>query len=91
MADRSASRPLFYFNAALTTLVIVLLMQGLFADSLGLPELPAPLIFMVAFAIALPIDRRTATANAMKWPRTRGHTVLVRFDDSGRGRLWQEL
>jgi Mg2+/citrate symporter len=49
-------------NAALTTLVIVLLLRGLFPASVGLPELPAPLIFMVAFATALPINRRTAPA-----------------------------
>src|SRR5688500_18929899 len=51
--------PLFYFNAALTALAIVLLLQGLFPAAAGLPELPAALIFMVAFAIALPVNRRT--------------------------------
>src|ERR687897_175268 len=44
------SPALFYFNAALTIVVVVLLLQGLFPASVGLPELPAPLIFMVAFA-----------------------------------------
>jgi len=56
------SPALFYFNAALTALVIVLLLQGLFPASVGLPEIPAPLIFMVAFAIALPVNRSTAAA-----------------------------
>ena len=77
VADRSASRPLFYFNAALTTVVIVLLMQGLFADSVGLPELPAALIFMVAFAIALPINRRTATAQRDQMASHAASAVLV--------------
>lgn len=77
VTGRSASRPMFYFNAALTTLVIVLLLQGLVADSVGLPELPAPLIFMVAFAIALPVNRRTATAQRDQMASHAASAVLV--------------
>jgi CitMHS family citrate-Mg2+:H+ or citrate-Ca2+:H+ symporter len=63
-----ASPALLYFNAALTMLVIVLLLQGLF---------PAPLIFMVAFAIALPVNRRTATAQRDQMASHAASTVLV--------------
>jgi citrate-Mg2+:H+ or citrate-Ca2+:H+ symporter, CitMHS family len=72
-----ASPQLFYFNAALTALVIVLLLQGLFPAAVGLPELPAPLIFMVAFAIALPINRRTATAQRDQMASHAASAVLV--------------
>ena len=60
-ALRTAPR-MFAFNAALTVLLIVLLFQDLYAESIGLPPLPAPLLFMIAFAIALPINRRGAKA-----------------------------
>jgi CitMHS family citrate-Mg2+:H+ or citrate-Ca2+:H+ symporter len=72
-----ASPALFYFNAALTALVIVLLLQGLFPASVGLPELPAPLIFMVAFAIALPVNRRTASAERDQMASHAASAVLV--------------
>ena len=72
-----ASPALFYFNAALTALVIVLLLQGLFPASVGLPELPAPLIFMVAFAIALPVNRRTALAERDQMASHAASAVLV--------------
>jgi CitMHS family citrate-Mg2+:H+ or citrate-Ca2+:H+ symporter len=71
-----ASPQLFYFNAALTALVIVLLLQGL-VPSVGLPELPAPLIFMAAFAIALPVNRRTATAQRDQMASHAASAVLV--------------
>lgn len=63
-----ASPALFYFNAALTLLVIVQLLQGLF---------PASLIFMVAFAIALPINRRTAEAQRDQMASHAASAVLV--------------
>ena len=72
-----ASPALFYFNAALTILVVVLLLQGLFPASVGLPELPAALIFMVAFAIALPVNRRTATAQRDQMASHAASAVLV--------------
>jgi citrate-Mg2+:H+ or citrate-Ca2+:H+ symporter, CitMHS family len=77
VTPQPASRALFYFNAVLTTLVIVLLLQGLFPASVGLPELPAPLIFMVAFAIALPVNRRTATAERDQMASHAASAVLV--------------
>lgn len=46
----------FKFNSVLTALVILLLFQDLYASLLPLPKLPAPLIFMVAFAIAFPVN-----------------------------------
>jgi CitMHS family citrate-Mg2+:H+ or citrate-Ca2+:H+ symporter len=72
-----ASPALFYFNAALTIVVIVLLLQGLVPSSIGLPELPAPLVFMVAFAIALPVNRRTATAQRDQMASHAASAVLV--------------
>jgi CitMHS family citrate-Mg2+:H+ or citrate-Ca2+:H+ symporter len=77
VTPRPAPAALFYFNAALTILVIVLLLQGLFPASLGLPDLPAPLIFMVAFAIALPVNRRTAAAERDQMGSHAASAVLV--------------
>ena len=71
------SPALFYFNAALTIVVIVLLLQGLFPASLAVPGLPAPLIFMVAFAIALPVNRRTAAAQRDQMGSHAASAVLV--------------
>jgi CitMHS family citrate-Mg2+:H+ or citrate-Ca2+:H+ symporter len=72
-----ASPTVFYFNAALTTLVIFLLLQGLFPASFGLPEVPAPLVFMVAFALALPVNRRTARAERDQIASHAASAVLV--------------
>jgi CitMHS family citrate-Mg2+:H+ or citrate-Ca2+:H+ symporter len=77
VAANPASPALFYFNAALTILVIVLLLQGLFPASTGLPDLPAPLIFMLAFAIALPVNRRTAPAEREQMASHAASAVLV--------------
>jgi CitMHS family citrate-Mg2+:H+ or citrate-Ca2+:H+ symporter len=71
------SPALFHFNAALTTLVIVLLLQGLFPARFAVPALPAPLIFMVAFAIALPVNRRTAAAQRDQMGSHAASAVLV--------------
>ena len=49
---------LFWFNLGLTTLLIGLLFQGLYGEAIGLPELHPALLFMIAFAIALPVNRR---------------------------------
>jgi citrate-Mg2+:H+ or citrate-Ca2+:H+ symporter, CitMHS family len=68
---------IFYFNAALTASVIVLLLQGLFARWISLPALPAPLPFMVAFAIALPVNRRTAAAQRDQMASHAASAVLV--------------
>ena len=68
VTPHQSSPALLYFNAALTILVIVLLLQGLF---------PAPLIFMVAFAIALPVNRRTATAQRDQMASHAASAVLV--------------
>lgn len=68
---------LFYFNAALTSLVILLLLQGLFSTWVPLPELPAALLFMTAFAIALPLNRPTAHAQREQMAAHAGNAVLV--------------
>ena len=72
-----AAPTLFYFNAIFTTLVILALLQGLFVKILRVPELPAPLLFMVAFAIALPINRRTAAAQREQMASHAASAVLV--------------
>ena len=72
-----AVRSVVYFNAVLTTLVVLLLLQGLFADWVSVPELPAPLLFMVAFALALPINRRTAAAQREQLASHAASAVLV--------------
>jgi CitMHS family citrate-Mg2+:H+ or citrate-Ca2+:H+ symporter len=77
--DRRSPQPagIFYFNAALTASVIVLLVHGLFARWISLPELPAPLLFMVAFTIALPVNRRTAAAQREQMASHAASAVLV--------------
>ena len=77
VTPHTASPALFYFNAALTTVVLVLLLQGLFPASFAVPEWPAPLIFMVAFAVALPVNRRTATAQRDQMGSHAASAVLV--------------
>jgi len=76
-AAAPARGALFAFNAALTVLVIFFLLQGLFARWISLPELPASLLFMTAFAIALPINRRTATAQREQMSAHAANAVLV--------------
>jgi citrate-Mg2+:H+ or citrate-Ca2+:H+ symporter, CitMHS family len=77
VTGRAVSSAMLFYNAALTVLVIILLLQGLFPDAVGLPELPAPLIFMAAFAIALPLNRRTATAQRDQLASHAPSAVLV--------------
>jgi citrate-Mg2+:H+ or citrate-Ca2+:H+ symporter, CitMHS family len=76
-AAAPARGALFSFNAALTALVIFFLLQGLFARWIRLPELPASLLFMTAFAIALPINRRTSTAQREQMSAHAANAVLV--------------
>lgn len=54
----------FWFNAVLTGIVVTLLFRDLYASAIPLPPFPAPLIFMTAFAIALPVNCRTAQDQA---------------------------
>jgi citrate-Mg2+:H+ or citrate-Ca2+:H+ symporter, CitMHS family len=76
-AAAPARGALFLFNAALTVLVIFFLLQGLFARWIRLPELPASLLFMTAFAIALPINRRTSAAQREQMSAHAANAVLV--------------
>jgi CitMHS family citrate-Mg2+:H+ or citrate-Ca2+:H+ symporter len=50
---------LFWFNLALTTGLVVLLFHGLDDAVVPLPALPPALLFMAAYAIALPVNRRS--------------------------------
>ncbi len=72
-----ATGSLFYVNAGLTVVVVLLLLQGLAPDWVRLPELPAPLLFMIAFAIALPINRKTAAAQREQLASHAPNAVLV--------------
>jgi citrate-Mg2+:H+ or citrate-Ca2+:H+ symporter, CitMHS family len=72
-----ATGSLFYVNAGLTIVVVLLLLQGLAPDWVRLPELPAPLLFMIAFAIALPINRKTAAAQREQLASHAPNAVLV--------------
>ena len=67
----------FIFNAVLTMVLIVLLFQDLYADAIGLPAIPAPLLFMVAFAIALPVNRRDLAAQQAQLASHAPSVVLV--------------
>lgn len=73
----AVSPRLFYFDMVLTVVVILLLLQGLFVDWLNLPELPPALIFMAAFAVALPINRRSAAAQRDQMASHAPSAVLV--------------
>ena len=52
----------FVFNVLLTLSLLTLLFHGLYAAYVPVPDIPAPLLFMLAFAIALPVNRRTPAA-----------------------------
>jgi CitMHS family citrate-Mg2+:H+ or citrate-Ca2+:H+ symporter len=68
---------LFWFNLSLTVLLIVLLFQGLYADLIPLPELHPALLFMIAFAIALPVNRRGWAAQSAQLANHAPSVVLA--------------
>lgn len=68
---------LFRFNLGLTLLLVLLLFQDLFAPVMTLAPLPAPLLFMLAFAIALPVNRRTLEAQQAQLAVHAPNVVLV--------------
>jgi CitMHS family citrate-Mg2+:H+ or citrate-Ca2+:H+ symporter len=68
---------LFWFNGALTALVIALLFQDLYAHLLPLPKMPPALVFMAAFAIALPLNRRGLPAQQDQFASHAANAVLV--------------
>lgn len=67
----------FHLNAVLTTSIILLLLQGLLPVWVPVPALPAPLLFMAGFAIALPLNRRTASAQRDQLASHSASAVLV--------------
>lgn len=80
LTNRAAQAPVdarFWFNAGLTLLLIVLLFQGLYGQALGLPELPPALLFMAAFTVALPVNRRSAKAQQEQLSSHAESVVLV--------------
>jgi CitMHS family citrate-Mg2+:H+ or citrate-Ca2+:H+ symporter len=81
-ASGAESRPrqakwLFRFNLTLTLLLVLLLFRDLFVSIVPLPPLPAPLLFMLAFAIALPVNRRTLDAQQAQLAAHAPNVVLV--------------
>jgi len=68
---------LFWFNAVLTTLLIALLFQDLYARLFPLPKIPPALLFMAAFAIALPVNRRGLQAQQDQFASHAANAVLV--------------
>lgn len=68
---------LFAFNAVLTLLLVVLLFQGLYAKQIGMPEIHPALLFMAAFAIAFPVNSRTAAAQQEQLSSHAASSVLV--------------
>lgn len=52
----------FWFNLALTAALIALLFRDLYADWFPIPAMPPALLFMMALAIALPVNRPTYKA-----------------------------
>lgn len=69
--------PLFLFNLALTVIVVLLLFQDLYAKAIGLPPIPPALVFMAAFAIALPVNRRGWPAQQAQLASHAASAVLV--------------
>ena len=59
-----SSSGMFKFNIGLTLLVVLLLFRDLYATLIPIPPMPAPLIFMSAFAIAFPFNCRSGTEQA---------------------------
>ncbi|WP_313452092.1 citrate:proton symporter [Brevundimonas sp.] len=68
---------LFVFNAALTVVLIALLFRDLYADLVSVPPLPPFLLFMIAFAIALPVNRRGWEAQQAQLASHSANVVLV--------------
>jgi CitMHS family citrate-Mg2+:H+ or citrate-Ca2+:H+ symporter len=68
---------LFVFNAVLTVVLIVLLFRDLYAEVMPVPAIPPFLLFMIAFAIALPVNRRGWEAQQAQLASHAGSVVLV--------------
>lgn len=50
----------FWFNLSLTVLLVLLLFRDIYVSLMPLPPLPAPLLFMAAYALALPVNLTSA-------------------------------
>ncbi|GAA0211027.1 CitMHS family citrate-Mg2+:H+ or citrate-Ca2+:H+ symporter [Brevundimonas nasdae] len=68
---------LFVFNAVLTVVLIVLLFRDLYAEVVPVPAIPPFLLFMSAFAIALPVNRRGWEAQQAQLASHAASVVLV--------------
>lgn len=76
-ASPPTSRRVFCFNAILTAALIALLFQGLYGGAVGLPAIHPAVLFMVAFAVALPVNRCSAAAQQDQLAIHAASVVLV--------------
>ena len=65
------------WNVLLTIGLLVVLFQDLYRSVVPIPTIPAPLAFMVAFAIALPLNRRGSEAQQAQLAAHAPSLVLV--------------
>lgn len=63
-APSTPANGIFWFNLGLTVVVVLLLFRDLYAAFIPLPEMHSALVFMAAFAIALPINCRSTDEQA---------------------------
>lgn len=73
----TGATPLFWFNLVLTIALVALLFQDLYAKALGMPIFPPALLFMAAFAIAWPVNRRGQVAQQEQLASHAASAVLV--------------
>lgn len=73
----AASRGRFAFNAGLTIVLLILLFRDLYAIILPIPAVPAPLLFMIAYGIALPVNRPGLAAQQAQLAAHAPSVVLV--------------
>lgn len=78
-AEAARARPdrVFWFNLGLTIVLVTLLFQELYAHILPLPRLHPALLFMLAFVIALPVNRRGPEAQQAQLAAHAPSVVLV--------------
>lgn len=80
VAGNAAGQParwVFWFNLGLTVVLVLMLFRELFDQLIPLPPLPPSLLFMLAFVIALPVNRRTLEAQQAQLAVHAPNVVLV--------------
>lgn len=69
--------PRFWFNAVLTLALVLLLFRDLYGHLVPIPAIPAPMLFMLAFAIALPVNCRSQQEQKDQLSSHASEVVLV--------------